>query len=339
MSEALTDKIIAFSYQGLIKTSNNNDIAGGNLTSLTDGFGNILSLEVGTRSCLDGVRVCGDVKACGNLSVNDNASIGNTLTVSSSACIFGKTRINGQLTASGLNYPTSDGTVGQMLYTDGNNNIVFDDPPDVSGFGLNLIPIGFVAPFYINSLTLANTSIIDSAYSDVTPANVVTKLNSGDVLYLKKTSGAQSDGPLWQFANGSNMLNNAANGTVPDLRARFVIGTGQRTGSQAYDQNNTGGIENPNITLGKSNMPAHNHSVSVYNVFKGNWITVESTAPSSGLQGVLSTPMNVENRTGLDHSGRWNANTAGGTTNSVGNGTPFDVSPPYMSLFYIIRVK
>lgn len=86
---SLANKTIASTYDGLVKTSTEDAVPASGQQLLQDGTGNSLALSVG------------------------RANNGATIT--------------GSLTAGGLSYPTSDGTAGQVLSTDGAGNLTFAD--------------------------------------------------------------------------------------------------------------------------------------------------------------------------------------------------------------------
>jgi microcystin-dependent protein len=48
---------------------------------------------------------------------------------------------------------------------------------------------------------------------------------------------------------------------LPDLRSRLAVGAGQRAGSMAYTQGQTGGTEM--VTLQQNNLPVHSHTKPV----------------------------------------------------------------------------
>ena len=86
----LTNTKIKDTYDGLLKTTDN-DVIGITEKVITDGLGNASILSIGTQS----------------------ASFSNNVV------------ITGSLTASGLSYPTSDGTAGQAIVTDAAGNLSF----------------------------------------------------------------------------------------------------------------------------------------------------------------------------------------------------------------------
>ena len=81
----------------------------------SDGEIHIDGTNVDIESTVD---ITGDVNATGDLG-------GATATVSGNATVGGTFAVTGQATLSGLAFPTSDGTVNQVLKTDGSGNISF----------------------------------------------------------------------------------------------------------------------------------------------------------------------------------------------------------------------
>ena len=75
----------------------------------------------------DQVNINSDIDVTGDLG-------GTTLTTTGNANVGGDATITGGLTANGLVYPSSDGTVGQVIKTDGSGNLSFVDQGGSSGY-------------------------------------------------------------------------------------------------------------------------------------------------------------------------------------------------------------
>jgi microcystin-dependent protein len=107
------------------------------------------------------------------------------------------------------------------------------------------------------------------------------------------------------------LLCDGKNGT-PDLRSRFIVGTGQGGSLSNYDVNATGGVES--VTLTAAQMPAHSHSHNFYWAglhHEGSW--TEGQVMDSG-QGIFNSP-----------------------TNNAGGNQAHENRPPYYALAYIMR--
>ena len=105
----------------------------------------------------------------------------------------------------------------------------------------------------------------------------------------------------WAICNGQN-------GT-PDLRDRFIVGTGS-----SYSLGNTGGANS--VTLTTAQMPSHKHTTSVDNT---------NLFPSSGQTSI-----------GFGGAGSYPATTF--TMNNEGGGQSHENRPPYYALMFIMKL-
>ena len=141
------------------------------------------------------------------------------------------------------------------------------------------------------------------------------------------------------LCNGSN--------STPDLRNRFVVGAGD-----SYSVNNTGGSQE--VTLSTSQLPSHNHSVSVsgttsnksltgditkisecYNVAGG--ATGVFTKKSTGNSPVTGSSSNSPTA-GVDFDASHDHTfSASGTSGNEGSGSAIENRPPYYALCYIMK--
>lgn len=129
----------------------------------------------------------------------------------------------------------------------------------------------------------------------------------------------------WAVCDGSN-------GT-PNLIDKFVKGgsTAGKTGGQST------------VTLTTANLPSHSHT---YNAPNGtasagshsHTVTSSSTSITQG-EGTTANPIGSVGSTSTTGSHSHAVNTASSTTNSVGNGTAFNIEPPYYTLIYIMRIS
>lgn len=125
-----------------------------------------------------------------------------------------------------------------------------------------------------------------------------------------------------------------ASGTynIPDLRGRIPVGTGLSTVSgTTYNTGETGGVESN--TIGMNNMPSHTHNVS------GSISMQASTDPAS-----TDNPTNAYFATAAQDT--YAADTSGAdlgisydfglTSQTSGNGEPYDSRQPFVAMNYII---
>jgi microcystin-dependent protein len=125
--------------------------------------------------------------------------------------------------------------------------------------------------------------------------------------------------------------------TVPDLRNRFIVGSGA---GATYPVGSTGG--SMTTTLGTANIPSHTHSIGadgshghkLYISTGGGVITGTPnpipTIPTSACAGCNA---NFEFDVGAAP-----AHAHGGATGSVGSGTAFNTAPPYYALAFIMKL-
>lgn len=108
----------------------------------------------------------------------------------------------------------------------------------------------------------------------------------------------------WQLCDGTN--------DTPDLRGRFIVGSGQGTGLSNYNIGNTGGAES--VTLTTAQIPAHTHTFS-------------------------NTPVVYQNSAGSSPQYRPSGAQTTGTTGSTGGGGSHENRPPYYALAFIIKIS
>ena len=103
--------------------------------------------------------------------------------------------------------------------------------------------------------------------------------------------------------------------TVPDLRSRFIVGSGQGGGLSNYPLKSTGGVEN--VTLNINQIPSHQHFG--FGESDSSW------------------PMNIQGKNQMGSKGGIDKdNYYYGTTSAGGNGA-HENRPPYFALTYIIK--
>lgn len=167
-------------------------------------------------------------------------------------------------------------------------------------------------------------------------------------------SGALSSIPAgWLLCNGSGTLSNG--GPVPDLRDRFVIGSGGSTAhlSRGGTDTHTHGVSVAGTGLTVEQMPAHRHRVMGSTSTSG----FDQAAFSAPIQAGDSPPNNKAAGFAAPYTGRYNVSAAynyfenDGRTGAplveyTGSGAPHTHTgtanavnhiPPYMALAFIIK--
>lgn len=175
-----------------------------------------------------------------------------------------------------------------------------------------------------------NTLLSDNQFTYNASSNVVTagtfsgsgasltslnanNLNSGTVADARLTDSSLFVQGMIMMYNGSSApsgwaICNGQNGT-PDLRDRFIVGTGS-----SYSLGNTGGANS--VTLTTAQMPSHKHTTSVDNT---------NLFPSSGQTSI-----------GFGGAGSYPATTF--TMNNEGGGQSHENRPPYYALMFIMKL-
>ena len=118
---------------------------------------------------------------------------------------------------------------------------------------------------------------------------------------------------------------------TPDLKGRFILGTGNGTGLTNRELNKTGGEENHKLTA--SEMASHFH-----------YEFVNATSPNldHGINNASSPVANVEKG---DNSHNYMIQSTGGgdypslgKSSIVGNDVPHNNMPPFYTLYYIMKL-
>ena len=152
--------------------------------------------------------------------------------------------------------------------------------------------------------------------------NGTIKLGTGTILSKKSSSTKGSPIPrgvimMWHSSSGSIpdgwTLCDGSNGT-PNLVDRFVVGAGN-----SYSVNSTGG--QARVTLNTSELPSHNHANGSYN----RLLKIDGTHTRSS--------------SGVDNTGSGEPNLdVAGSIQSVGSSQSHQNLPPYLALFYIMKL-
>lgn len=197
----------------------------------------------------------------------------------------------------------------------------------VSGALMRLTDVGYLESIGVTEPEKMSVEffkmIIDFWGSEVSEIGLI-KIHStpnnipGNELICNGQQYTQTEYPsLYQEYEREGIFN-AGNGvfTVPDLRDKFVIGTGTR------DTGDTGGSET--VTLTEAQLPAHDHNAGELK------ITTQQTDGNSFFAVRLNGGgVNIQPRDNL----------ISGTTATAGGGQAHDNMPPYLTLIYTVVAK
>ncbi|MEM6772435.1 MAG: tail fiber protein, partial [Bacteroidota bacterium] len=228
-------------------------------------------------------------------------------------------RINGTLNINNaFSFPTTDGSAGQQLQTDGAGNVAWVDPsvsPDDQT---------------IDVLNLNGTTLEISLAGDNQPTRTIDLSALVEPVGTIKMWHTETPPPGWLICDG-NLVPNAypalqnllPNQRLPDLRGRVPIGSGTGTAltSSDYTVGQSGGQEKRAITLDQ--MPEHNHGV----FFR----TGTESGSSSNAYSELQSPPN-----GQSSLSSVNTTSAGQDENEI---EPFNVVQPYYVVNFIIKAQ
>lgn len=115
---------------------------------------------------------------------------------------------------------------------------------------------------------------------------------------------------------------------LPDLRGRTIIGAGQGPGLQNYVLGQKSGVES--MTLLTSNMPAHNHVISLQ---CDNENSGETNPEGHYLGTSNSTIYSAASTQGVSMAPQNNA------ASIVGSGMPFSILNPYLAMMQVIATQ
>ena len=132
----------------------------------------------------------------------------------------------------------------------------------------------------------------------------------------------------WALCNGS-VVNNI---TTPDLRGRFILGSGQGTGLTDRQLKQTGGVEKH--ALSTSELPAHNHAVT--DPGHGHNFTFHEATGDGYHGGAIQVTDRSPKSLGASEIKN---NTTGISIQNTGSGTAHENMPPYYVLAFIMRVQ
>ena len=201
----------------------------------------------------------------------------------------------------------------KITITENDNNtdfpITFSAAPGQTG-GNNLLSDNqFTYNAFSNTVTAGTFSGSGASLTSLNASN----LGTGTVADARLSNSSLFVQGMIMMYNGSSAPSGWAicdgqNGT-PDLRDRFIVGTGS-----SYSLGNTGGANS--VTLTTAQMPSHKHTTSVDNT---------NLFPSSGQTSI-----------GFGGAGSYPATTF--TMNNEGGGQAHENRPPYYALMFIMKL-
>lgn len=117
---------------------------------------------------------------------------------------------------------------------------------------------------------------------------------------------------------------------IPNMLDRFVIGAGNNVGVGALGGSST-------ATLIEDNLPPHKHTID--DDSHNHQAKFPETKTVSANLGTGEPAASQDISVAYDNGTSSYAHSHGGATgNGAGNSTPFDIMPPYIGLYYIIKV-
>ena len=230
---------------------------------------------------------------------------------------------------------------GSFVYGDSVDN-------DKSSTGNNQFLVYASGGMSINTAPESNTALTVSGKIKSTSAD----LGAATVTTLTATSTITGYGTIpvggiimwsgstiptgWALCDGTQ--------STPDLRGRFIVGSGSGSGLTSRSIGNTGGVET--VTLTVNQLPVHKHSVSInttengahthnYKLYYNKW----DDGGSDDDGGTTSDGRNSSSDSGSVLSGGAHTHTVTGDTGNVGAGESVNNLPPFYALAFIMRVQ
>ena len=199
----------------------------------------------------------------------------------------------------------------------------------------------------LNNDTIIGNGTINTSLGEISRGAVPIKA----IIMWSGTEAEAQDLVGWALCTGGTQ-----NGiTIPDLRDRFIVGAGS-----AYTTGNTGGANT--VSLSVSNIPSHNHTVSIGDHHHSHSGTtagggshshtfhVSSSATGAGHGshktmraagyhglGASSTSSESNHTHTFSTNGIWHSHSA--SAGYTGSGSAHENRPPYYALAYIIRIQ
>ncbi len=181
-----------------------------------------------------------------------------------------------------------------------------------------------------DQLVTNNLKVTGQVQSDLTVTGTINGNGSVPPGLIAMWSGAADQIPTgWVLCDGRGAVAGRDDSTlvVPDLRNRFIVGSGQN-----YQSGNTGGADS--ITLSVDQMPRHNHTGSTASSGTHNHPYGTRGFATNGAVGADGSFDNDNVR----HTWNSGAHTHGVTINHTGNSQAHENRPPYFALAYIMKL-
>ena len=308
----------------------------------------------------------------GTSSGNNPIRVNSNIKYNPSTNTLSQINIAGSSTAVNLNV-TNDLTVGGK-FKDGDGNfgtsgqVLSSDGTDTAWINAGSLTAGAAAEVGVSAATAAANhfiTMVDTASgnenirvdTDLTYNPATNTLNvpniSGNGSGLSGIEAFVTGMIILWYGNTGNIPTGFVlcdgNNSTPDLRNRFVVGAGD-----SYSVNNTGG--NSNVTLSTSQLPSHNHSVSVSGTtdnpspaLTGDVRRISEGFRASGTASGVFTKVNDPNNpitgassnspvAGFTFDGtHTHTFSASGTSGNEGVGSSIENRPPYYALCYIMK--
>ena len=309
---------------------------------------------VGTSSGNNPIRVNSNIKY--NPSTNTLSQI--NIAGSSTAVnlnVTGDLTVGGQLKDGDGNF----GTAGQVLRSDGTDTEWVNTGSLAAGAAaeVGVSAASANANHFITMVDTASGNENIRVDTDLTYNPVTNTLNvpniSGNGSGLSGIESFVTGMIILWYGNTGNIPTGFVlcdgNNNTPDLRDRFVVGAGS-----AYSPNNTGGSSS--TTLSTSQLPSHNHSVSVSGTtgnpspaLTGDVRRISEGFRASGTASGVFTKVNDPNNpitgaasnspvAGFTFDGtHTHTFSASGTSGNQGSGGSIENRPPYYALCYIMK--
>ena len=306
----------------------------------------------------------------GASSGNNPIRVNSNIKYNPSTNTLSAINIAGSSTAVNLNVTGNLTVGGQFKDGDGNfgtsGQVLSSDGTDTAWINAGSLTAGAAAEVGVSAATVNADHFItmvdtasgnenvrvdtDLKYNPVT--NTLTATNfAGNGANLTGIVGVPS-GCILLWSGAENVIPSGfvlCDGTnsTPDLRDRFVVGAGS-----GYSPGNSGG--NSSVTLSTSQLPSHNHSVSVSGTTSTKSLTGDITKISE-CYNVAGAATGVFTKKGTGNSpvtgSSSNSPTAGvdfdashdhtfsasGTSGNEGSGSAIENRPPYYALCYIMK--
>ena len=309
---------------------------------------------VGTSSGNNPIRVNSNIKYNPSTNTLSQINIAGSST-SVNLNVTGDLTVGGKLKDGDGNF----GTAGQVLRSDGTNTEWVNTGSLAAGAAaeVGVSAASANANHFITMVDTASGNENIRVDTDLTYNPVTNTLNvpniSGNGSGLSGIESFVTGMIILWYGNTGNIPNGFVlcdgNNNTPDLRDRFVVGAGS-----AYSPNNTGGSSS--TTLSTSQLPSHNHSVSVSGTtgnpspaLTGDVRRISEGFRASGTASGVFTKVNDPNNpitgaasnspvAGFTFDGtHTHTFSASGTSGNQGSGGSIENRPPYYALCYIMK--